>query len=185
MPFLWESTDSGGELSHESVISAPEVIGHKHYGMSADWWGLGCLIYEMTAGTPPFRTRREHPSTSAMEKRIQRDQEEYGEKFSAEVKQICSLVSPQAAQIRSQWKEKLRGKLAFFFSFQLQLLTKNPKHRLGCQSSAGRDVQSHHFFQKINFRMLEAGLVEPPFKPDVSTCLPAWSAFTILRRTKK
>lgn len=88
------------------------------------------------------------------------------------------------AQIRSQWKAaRITG---FFFSFQLQLLTKNPKHRLGCQSSAGRDVQSHPFFQKINFRMLKAGLVEPPFKPDVSACLPAclsgWSAFRILRR---
>lgn len=98
-----------------SVISAPEVIGRQYYGMSADWWGLGCLIYEMTAGKPPFRARGEHPSTSDMERRIQTDQEEYGEKFSAEAKQICSLVSPWAAQIRSQWKEKLQGKLTFFF----------------------------------------------------------------------
>lgn len=28
-------------------------------------------------------------------------------------------------------------------------------------------MQSHPFFKEINFRMLEAGLVEPPFKPDV------------------
>lgn len=164
------------------MISAPEVIGHKLYGMSADWWGLGCLIYEMTAGKPPFRARGEHPSTSDMERRIQTDQEEYGEKFSAEGKQICSLVSPRAMRIRRQRREKLRGKLTFFFSFQLQLLNKNPKHRLGCQIPAGKDVQSHYFFQKINFRMLEAGLVKPPFRPDVSGCLPAWSAFRIQRR---
>uniref|UniRef100_H3D7U7 G protein-coupled receptor kinase n=1 Tax=Tetraodon nigroviridis TaxID=99883 RepID=H3D7U7_TETNG len=130
-----------GKLAHGRVgtlgYMAPEVIGHKLYGMSADWWGLGCLIYEMTAGKPPFRARGEHPSTSDMERRIQTDQEEYGEKFSAEGKQICSL-----------------------------LLNKNPKHRLGCQIQAGKDVQSHYFFQKINFRMLEAGLVKPPFRPD-------------------
>lgn len=96
------------------MILAPEVIGRQHYGMSADWWGLGCLIYEMTAGKPPFRARGEHPSKSDMERRIQTDQEEYGEKFSAAVKQICSRVSPRAAQITSQCKEKLRGKQAFF-----------------------------------------------------------------------
>ncbi|KAM7392332.1 hypothetical protein PAMA_007446 [Pampus argenteus] len=116
---------------------APEVIGHEHYGMSADWWGLGCLIYEMTAGHPLLRARGEHPKISEMEIRIQTEQEEYSEKFRKEVKGICSL-----------------------------LLTKDPKQRLGCQGSGGREVQSHPFFQKINFRMLEAGLIEPPFKPD-------------------
>lgn len=58
-----------------------------------------------------------------------------------------------------------------------QLLTKDPKHRLGCGGSGAREVQSHPFFQTINFRMLEAGLVQPPFKPDVSSvhlCSVAW-----------
>uniref|UniRef100_A0A3Q3IV45 G protein-coupled receptor kinase n=1 Tax=Monopterus albus TaxID=43700 RepID=A0A3Q3IV45_MONAL len=116
---------------------APEVIGHERYGMSADWWGLGCLVYEMTAGQPPFRARGEHPKTSEMERRIQMGQEEYSDKFSMVAKDLCSL-----------------------------LLTKDPKRRLGCQDSKGREVQAHPFFQKINFRMLELGLVKPPFKPD-------------------
>ncbi|XP_040013543.1 G protein-coupled receptor kinase 5 [Xiphias gladius] len=116
---------------------APEVIGNAHYGLSADWWGLGCLIYEMTAGQPPFRARGEHPNASEMERRIQTQQEEFCDKFGKAVKDICS-----------------------------SLLTKDPERRLGCQGSTGREVQSHPFFRKINFRMLEAGLVEPPFKPD-------------------
>jgi len=48
-----------------------------------------------------------------------------------------------------------------------QLLTQDPKQRLGCQPAGVADVQSHPFFNTINFRMLEAGLVEPPFKPNV------------------
>ncbi|XP_040914582.1 G protein-coupled receptor kinase 5 [Toxotes jaculatrix] len=116
---------------------APEVIGHEHYGTSADWWGLGCLIYEMTAGQPPFRARGERPGASEMERRIRTLQEEYNDKFCEEVKDLCSA-----------------------------LLTKDPKQRLGCRGSKGREVQSHPFFKKINFRMLEAGRVEPPFKPD-------------------
>uniref|UniRef100_A0A8D3ED34 [G-protein-coupled receptor] kinase n=1 Tax=Scophthalmus maximus TaxID=52904 RepID=A0A8D3ED34_SCOMX len=116
---------------------APEVIGHEHYGMSADWWGLGCLIYEMTAGQPPFRARGDHPSASEMERKIQTQREEYSDKFSKEAKDLCT-----------------------------SLLTKDPKQRLGCRGSQWGEVQSHPFFQKINFRMLEAGLVNPPFKPD-------------------
>ncbi|XP_059213260.1 G protein-coupled receptor kinase 5 [Centropristis striata] len=116
---------------------APEVIGNKHYGMSADWWGLGCLIYEMTAGQPPLRARGEHPKPPEMERRIQTQQPEYDDKFSKNVKDICSL-----------------------------LMAKDPERRLGSGSSGGGEVQAHRFFKKINFRMLEAGLVEPPFKPD-------------------
>jgi serine/threonine protein kinase len=33
---------------------APEVLQRKPYGRSIDWWSLGCLIYEMLYGMPPF-----------------------------------------------------------------------------------------------------------------------------------
>ncbi|KAJ9594900.1 hypothetical protein L9F63_013805 [Diploptera punctata] len=33
---------------------APEIILSKGYGKSVDWWSFGVLVYEMTAGYPPF-----------------------------------------------------------------------------------------------------------------------------------
>lgn len=33
---------------------APEIIQNKGYGKTIDWWTLGCLIYELLTGQPPF-----------------------------------------------------------------------------------------------------------------------------------
>ena len=33
---------------------APEIILKKKYGKAIDWWTLGCIIYEMLVGIPPF-----------------------------------------------------------------------------------------------------------------------------------
>lgn len=132
---------SEGKLAHGRVgtvgYMAPEVVGHEQYGASADWWGLGCLIYEMTAGKPPLRVKGEHPKSTEMERRIKYEKEEYNKMFSKDAKDLCS-----------------------------SLLAKDPTRRLGCLGSGGSEVKAHPFFKTINFRMLEAGLVHPPFKPD-------------------
>jgi len=33
---------------------APEILDSKGYGKSVDFWTLGCIIYEMVTGNPPF-----------------------------------------------------------------------------------------------------------------------------------
>ncbi|XP_063051409.1 G protein-coupled receptor kinase 5 isoform X2 [Engraulis encrasicolus] len=116
---------------------APEVINNEKYAMSPDWWGLGCLVYEMTAGRSPFRARKERVKREEVEKRVLEEEEEYSDKFTEDTKAICRM-----------------------------LLTKDPKQRLGCQSDGGSSVKAHHFFKCINFKRLEAGIVEPSFVPD-------------------
>lgn len=37
-----------------SEYLAPEMIKKIGYGPDVDWWCLGCLIYEMVMGYPPF-----------------------------------------------------------------------------------------------------------------------------------
>ncbi|GIQ85987.1 hypothetical protein KIPB_007754 [Kipferlia bialata] len=37
-----------------ALYTAPEVLREESQGMPADMWGLGCVIYEMLCGQPPF-----------------------------------------------------------------------------------------------------------------------------------
>uniref|UniRef100_A0A3Q2PKN2 G protein-coupled receptor kinase n=1 Tax=Fundulus heteroclitus TaxID=8078 RepID=A0A3Q2PKN2_FUNHE len=71
---------------------APEVIQNESYTFSPDWWGLGCLIFEMIQGQSPFRKRKERVKREEVDRRVREDQEVYSDKFSEEAKDICRQV---------------------------------------------------------------------------------------------
>ncbi|XP_014450784.1 G protein-coupled receptor kinase 5 isoform X2 [Alligator mississippiensis] len=116
---------------------APEVINNERYTFSPDWWGLGCLVFEMIEGQSPFRARKERVKREEVEKRVREEQELYSDKFSEDTKAICKA-----------------------------LLAKDPKQRLGCGESRAAEVKQHPFFRTINFKRLEAGVMKPSFVPD-------------------
>uniref|UniRef100_A0A8C5NY31 G protein-coupled receptor kinase n=1 Tax=Jaculus jaculus TaxID=51337 RepID=A0A8C5NY31_JACJA len=116
---------------------APEVISNEKYTFSPDWWGLGCLIYEMIEGHSPFKKLKEKINREEVEKRVKKDAEEYSEKFSEDTKSICRM-----------------------------LLTKNPSERLGCKGDGAAGVKRHPVFKDINFSRLEKHMLDPPFCPD-------------------
>ncbi|XP_040202186.1 G protein-coupled receptor kinase 5-like [Rana temporaria] len=116
---------------------APEVIKNERYTFSPDWWGLGCLIYEMIEGQSPFRAWKERVKREEVEKRVQEEQESYSEKFSEDAKSICKM-----------------------------LLAKDPKQRLGCNEHGASQVKQHPFLRNMNFKRLEAGIMKPSFVPD-------------------
>ncbi|XP_008292305.1 G protein-coupled receptor kinase 6 [Stegastes partitus] len=47
-----------------------------------------------------------------------------------------------------------------------QLLAKDPSDRLGCLGGGASEVKAHPIFRSINFKRLEAGMLQPPFIPD-------------------
>ncbi|KAK2488493.1 hypothetical protein MC885_012587, partial [Smutsia gigantea] len=116
---------------------APEVLNNQRYALSPDYWGLGCLIYEMIEGQSPFRGRKEKVKRDEVDRRVLETEEVYSHKFSEEAKSICK-----------------------------RLLIKDAKQRLGCQEEGAAEVKRHPFFRNMNFKRLEAGMLDPPFIPD-------------------
>uniref|UniRef100_A0AC34QI00 G protein-coupled receptor kinase n=1 Tax=Panagrolaimus sp. JU765 TaxID=591449 RepID=A0AC34QI00_9BILA len=130
---------------------APEIIKNEKYSYSVDWWGVGCLIYEMIEGKAPFRQRKEKVKREEVERRVREDQEKYSEKFSEAARMLC------------------RG-----------LLHKEPSFRLGCRrvgppEEGADEMKAHPFFtcgdpltgrEPVPWKKMEAGKLLPPFCPD-------------------
>ncbi|XP_037826036.1 G protein-coupled receptor kinase 2 isoform X1 [Lucilia sericata] len=118
---------------------APEVIDNEKYSFSPDWFSFGCLLYEMIEGQAPFRARKEKVKREEVDRRVKEDPEKYSSKFNDEARSLCQ-----------------------------QLLAKSIKLRLGCRNGrfGAREVKLHPFFNCINWKRLEAGMVDPPFVPD-------------------
>jgi G protein-coupled receptor kinase len=118
---------------------APEVVDNEKYAFSPDWFSFGCLLYEMIEGQAPFRARKEKVKREEVDRRVKEETEKYSSKFNDDAKSLCQ-----------------------------QLLAKPVKLRLGCQKDrhGAKEVKIHPFFNSINWKRLEAGMVEPPFIPD-------------------
>lgn len=68
------------------------MVKNEKYGLSPDWWGLGCIIFEMVSGQAPFRKRKEKVRREEVDRRVKEDTEVYCDKFTDEAKSICSKV---------------------------------------------------------------------------------------------
>ncbi|XP_042286313.1 G protein-coupled receptor kinase 6 isoform X2 [Thunnus maccoyii] len=116
---------------------APEVVKNERYTFSPDWWALGCLLYEMIEGQSPFQQRKKKIKREEVEQLVKEVKEEYSSVFSEDAKALCKM-----------------------------LLAKDPAERLGCQGGGASEVKAHPIFRSINFKRLEAGMLEAPFIPD-------------------
>ncbi|XP_054455552.1 rhodopsin kinase grk7-b [Anoplopoma fimbria] len=114
---------------------APEILRQENYHTSVDWWALGCSIYEMVAARLPFKDFREKVQNEEVTRRTLEDECKFEHKH---------FDAPTRDIIN-------------------RFLRKKQTNRLGCRS--GDDPRNHAFFKSINFRRLEAGLVEPPWVP--------------------
>uniref|UniRef100_A0A1I8FBT3 G protein-coupled receptor kinase n=1 Tax=Macrostomum lignano TaxID=282301 RepID=A0A1I8FBT3_9PLAT len=73
----WPGRGSGGgRLSERAKVGtvgymAPEVVKGERYSFPVDWFGLGCIIYEMLCGQAPFRKRKSELNAKKSMRRVE------------------------------------------------------------------------------------------------------------------
>lgn len=116
---------------------APEMVRDRSYNKSVDIFSFGVLLYRMARGTKPFGGR----SAEDLDKAV----------LHAEP----SLTSKAFDDGKGHMVDLLR-----------RLLEKNPAQRIGCGPEGIDEIKRHPFFEEIDFGLLEAGYVDPPFVPN-------------------
>jgi G protein-coupled receptor kinase len=161
----------GGTLGY----IAPEVINKEPYTFSPDYFGLGCLIFEMIEGKGPFRVKENNAHNACKAKSGQKElppdkpdkkqlyidalnaEELYSSRFTREVADMCH-----------------------------SLLERSVNNRLGCGVSYGpgaKQVMAHGWFSSIHWKRLEGGKEPALFTPNPN-CIYAKDVNEIKRFSK-
>lgn len=128
---------------------APEVILSRGHDKGADYWSLGCLMYEMILGQTPFYDTNIDQIT--LFKRIVHGRYRFPSKaFTEEAQDIIAGM--------------LANKLT---------------QRLGCLAQAERDIKQHAFMADINFGKLAKRMMKAPWVPQLrdpldASCFESW-----------
>jgi len=131
--------------------TAPEVVKNKCYGPVADFFSYGVMVYRFLSGKKPFAKKLDRKK----ERERRRKNRKAGRRGKSELDRNVVDMEPEFSST--------------FFSpvakdFLAKLMQKNPEKRLG--TGGIEEIKKHPWFDPIDFGLLEAGYLEPPFAPN-------------------
>ncbi|OAF68930.1 hypothetical protein A3Q56_03303 [Intoshia linei] len=147
----------GSELTHTFCgtidYMSPEILNHTGHNKSCDWWSLGCLVYDMLSGRPPF-------SSSTRQKTIYKILH-------------CKVHYPRIISTKSKaFINKIK------YHIMLHCLRKDYKNRLGSGPGDANHIKKEAFFHRLNWDDVFQKRRIPPMKPKLKSWTDV-SAFDI------
>ena len=124
---------------------APEMLRGESYDFSVDWWALGVLCFEMMAGRTPFNINENASANPDL------NTEDH----------LFQVILEKPIRIPRNLSAKANSLLKCF-------LQKSPAERLGSLDGL-REIQQHIFYKSIDWNLLEQRLIQPPYKPQVTS----------------
>jgi serine/threonine protein kinase len=122
---------------------APEVIRtERGYDMTADWWSVGVLTYELLTGVSPFSHDRASDTEDKVFYRILETNPTIPDNLSRDASDLIS-----------------------------KLLTKNPEGRLGGGKDNTDELKRHPFFKGMNWSDLVKKEIRAPYTPSLENAL--------------
>lgn len=125
------------DISGTAIYQAPEILDGKGHGRVVDWWALGVLAYVLLAGRPPFSSE----SRESLHNKIK-------------TQRLDLASDPKLSGVSDVGKDLI-----------MKLLDKNPHTRLGSAGADAKDVQSHPFFEEIDWKAVSSAKLVPPLAP--------------------
>lgn len=115
-----------GNKKMDTKKAESDAAANVGYGMAADWWSLGVMIFEMISGTPTFR--------------------------GADLRQTYQkvLFAPVDFVPEDRFPDG-NPRIQKAKSLISALLVRDPAMRLGSQGNPPKDIMSHKFFADVNW----------------------------------
>jgi len=131
--------------------TAPEVIRNKYYNEMADFFSYGVMVYRFLSGKKPFLKKIDRKDRDRRRQRHKKG----GRRGKSDLDKNVLEMEPEYPPCFFTEDAK---------DFLQKLMEKVPEKRLGYHGI--EDIKKHAWFNQIDFGLLEAGYLEPPFAPN-------------------
>ena len=127
------------------LYMAPEMLAGKAYGKAVDFWALGCVLYEMQTGDPPFdANNRRRLYQMIMTKNA---------KFPSWMSPVCNKL------LKGLLDRNVENRLG---------ASRSTMFAVGGVAA----LKQHDFFKKLDWKLLEKKQLVPPLAPDLDVVPP-------------